>query len=460
MLKAFQTMYNDDQVRFKSVEQFEATKDALERKSDLLIILPTGGGKTLTYLLPIFMEETLTTVIVLPYVVLVDQVEELCMSMNITSQIWRGKGHSIGNSQAILIAAEHAVQPEFQSLLITLQSTNKLARVVMDECHTAATHKDFREDIRRIGVLGRGGLRVPIHLLSATCTPEMARKLEIIFGCLKLKTIRRIEDRKEIKYSVHNVDKEVKEMKDLYVKIGLFIVDEMEHWKEDDRAIIYCLQKEWANEMCEYFNKDMGHTWCKVYHAKMSHNERQEVLMAWKTGKVKIIIATSALGAGLDYRSVRLVIHHGFAQRLIDFCQESGRGGRDGKRAESVTFYWSEIEEKTKWIKEEGRKEMLEYCKSGMCRKLFMSLYLHGEGKDCLSQSEGLLCDNCERQLETEQEWIPRLPVGQKRKRDEEMTEVEDVIAMKEMIKALQNKCPLCWIRQKESCNHLFDDCE
>ena len=63
-------MYEDDNLRFKSIEQAEAIKMALRRESDLMIILPTGGGKTLTYLLPIYMEEDLTTVIVVPYVVL------------------------------------------------------------------------------------------------------------------------------------------------------------------------------------------------------------------------------------------------------------------------------------------------------------------------------------------------------------------------------------------------------
>jgi superfamily II DNA helicase RecQ len=90
--------------------------------------------------------------------------------------------------------------------------------------------------------------------------------------------------------------------------------------------------------LAEYLNGKFNQEVCGFYHAKMERDERREVLDAWKSGNIEVLVATSALGAGLDH-GVRLVIHHGFAKSLIDFGQESGRGGRDGKAAKYVAVF-------------------------------------------------------------------------------------------------------------------------
>ena len=102
-----------------------------------------------------------------------------------------------------------------------------------------------------------------------------------------------------------------------------------------------------------------------------------------------------------------------------------------------------------KWIKMEG------------CRKKALSVYLHGSGEDCLSQIDSVLCDNCERTLEkTDSDWKMEVKQGQKRKRDEETREVSDTVAMKEMIKDIKDKCPLCWMNGKqEDIKHLVTRC-
>ena len=240
MLKSLRKMYQDDNLWFKSIEQAEAVRMALQRESDILVILPTGGGKTLTYLLPIYMEEDLTTVIVVPYVVLVEQVEQQCKDLNISVQVWRNRGHSIGRTQAIIVAVEHAIMPEFQTLLTVLESTNTLARIVIEECHTLQSHKDFREHIRRVSILGRC-VSVPLQFLSATMTPSDVERIRIDFGCHSLKVIRRVEDRKELKYSVYHADEDTKGLEDVNRHIGKYIESKVGSWMDIDRGIIFCL---------------------------------------------------------------------------------------------------------------------------------------------------------------------------------------------------------------------------
>ena len=113
----------------------------------------------------------------------------------------------------------------------------------------------------------------------------------------------------------------------------------------------------------------------------------------------------SALGVGLDYGQVRLVIHPGHGGNLMDFAQESGRGGRDGKPADSITMFWEGLQRETGWMTDERIKEMMEWINSKGCRKKSLSVYLHGSGEDCLSQGGGEICDICEKILKEKLEW-------------------------------------------------------
>lgn len=459
MLQGLRDMYNKPDLRFKSIDQANAVKGALLRDRDQLIILPTGGGKTVTYLLPIYLEKELTTVIILPYVVLVEQVEQLCIDHEISCQVWRGKGHSSGKSQAIIAAVEHGVSTEFQTLLTVLESTNRLARIVLDECHTRFTHSGFREDIRRLGCVTRC-VSVPIQLVTATCPPAMVDKIRINFGCQSLDVIRSMEDRKELKYGVRFLEDDVDTFEEANDVMGQWVWKKSKDWDGKDRGLIYCCQTKWAEEMCELFNQRAGGEWCGTYHAKMDEVKRREVLSKWKQGDLKILIATSALGAGLDYGAVRFVVHQGFAQRMIDFCQESGRAGRDGKAAESVVFFWKGFEKEVEWIKQEGKVEMLEWVKMEGCRRKALSVYLHGFGEDCMCRRDAALCDNCEKAMDGAGSLRIEEVRGVKRKRDEEKREVCDAVELKEMIEDIKGKCPLCWMNGKdEDIDHLVSRC-
>jgi len=214
ILKTLRDTFGNDNARFKSIEQAEAIKELLKRDSDVAVILPTGGGKSLIYQLPMLIERDMTTVVIVPFVALVEQGEEQYKELGISRYIWTNRGYSSGDTQAILVGVEHAVMPEFQDLLIQLESTNRLARVVFDECHTLLYQREFRPMIRRIA----GAVRcVSVQLvpLTATLPPTMEDTLRILLGSECLKFIRKCEDRKELKYVVKVVGNEVESMRDL-----------------------------------------------------------------------------------------------------------------------------------------------------------------------------------------------------------------------------------------------------
>jgi len=270
-----------------------------------------------------------------------------------------------------------------------------------------------------------------------------------------------VEDRKELKYSVQDIDDKVRSFKDMNSIIGRCFGEMLNTWTKDDRGLIYCLQREWAEDLSKYINEQLKVKICGVYHAKMDSKERREILKEWKEGRTKIIVAMSALAAGLDYTAVRMVVHQGFAQNLIEFCQETGRAGRDGKPAECVVFFWSGIEKETDWIEDEGRKDMLKWIRTKGCRKVAMSQYVHGVGWNCVGQEDGRLCDNCERMLEDESGWKNEAKVGRKRQREGEEKEVGLAVGIKGMVKDLRGKCPVCWVDKKKAAeNHGLFKCQ
>lgn len=213
LLKKLRDVFKDEDARFKSIEQAEAMRETLKRDSDLLVMLPTGGGKSLVYQLPMLLEDEMTTVIIVPFVALVEQVEKQCKDLGMSCQVWTNKGYSEGLAQAIIVGVEHGITSEFQDLLIQLESTKRLARIVFDECHTLLTQREFRPNMRRVGGLVRC-VSVQLVILTATLPPSMEDRVRVVLGCESLKVIRNREDRKELKYSVKVLGSKVETMRD------------------------------------------------------------------------------------------------------------------------------------------------------------------------------------------------------------------------------------------------------
>lgn len=182
-LLGLRRMLKKNDARFKSDEQARAMKLALERKQDGLIILPTGGGKSLLFQLLAFMEKNLTTILIVPFVVLVKEMAERCENLGLSYQIWgEEKDFNMSVPQILIMGLEHAVTSRFQQVLVQLESSERLGRIVIDECHIIHSHMDFRPVARRLGSLVRC-VSIQVLLLTATLPVELEEKLRIILGC-------------------------------------------------------------------------------------------------------------------------------------------------------------------------------------------------------------------------------------------------------------------------------------
>jgi superfamily II DNA helicase RecQ len=509
-LKALRKFYDDKQATFKSPEQAKALQLIIDGKKDVLAIIPTGGGKSLLFFLPTLMEPEMTTVVIVPLIAVTEDLRDRCVKAKISCANWDPHARYHERCNLLFVAVEHAVQPAFRDHLQMMYGMGIFKRIVMDEVHVSLSHRDFRPDMEKL-VFTLRTVAVQVLLLTATMPPCMQSDLRIALACAVWEVIRAETTRREIGYEVVEVDDKEDE---LDIEIRFRIKKEMRQWSRDargelngkERGIVYCLQKEWAEDLCNFINAEMGEEICAVYHANLSKEKRTAVYREWQKGTVKILVATSALGLGIDYGHVRFVIHQGQSRSLIDFSQESGRAGRDGKEAHSVIFTSKEMRAKCEWIEEKERewaghltggfKAMKEWVAGRTvggvkeCRRVGLGLYMDGKGSNCLSLGDCVWCDVCkeamEKSTDSESEsdgsegtnevdgsemevdsdggelWSESMVDGLEENvimaDRESQWQVDTAIKIKEMMDVFYKRCVLCWVN-KESARHELHDC-
>ena len=466
-LHGLRGLYGDDKAQFKSEEQAEAVRLTLERKTDLLVILPTGGGKSVVFMAPAWMEMGLTTVVIVPFVALIEEMQERCNEQGIGCYIWRNNNVTLSQrmAQIVLVRVENAVTPEFRQFLIRLEQGERLGRIVIDECHVLLTQRDFRPVMRRVTSVVRC-VCVPLVLLTATLPIGMELMLRLTMACESFRVVRKKSERRELCYKVMELGSEAKDRRDLDMAVWRVLQSKLREMGDEERVIIYCLQRKWAEELARFINDQAGWELSQSYHADMEFRDRQKVYADWRDGMIKCVVATSALSAGIDHAGVRLVIHHGHGKNMIDQCQEMGRAGRDGKRAECLTVYWDGIESETEWVKKDEREAVLRWIKGGECLRRVLGEYLDGSGLDCVSMAGAELCDRCEEMMEGLRVSGESLWGGRRMSQGslfgwlQEAREVTLVGDLKDMVRELRGTCPVCFFAGREGYKmHTLNGC-
>lgn len=329
--------------------QQEAPTEAILDGKDIIVLMPTSGGKSLLYQLPAVMEPGNLTLVISPLKALqLDQVDAL-----------RSKGIRAAVLNSDLSTAEHSsvledmtrrggllyLAPEqLQNMAVAdaLRTAN-LTRIAVDEAHTLPQAKDdFRKAYGKVGsFIDSLSLHPQVIALTATATRKDVARIRKSLDIDNASLFRTPLRRDNLHLCINHIDnsKIRKGKRKPSTENVLFqsVERELSKWDEDGAVIIYCPTVKLVKRLCKWL-KARDYPVGK-YHGKMKHAKRKAAQQAFMRGKKPIMVATNAFGLGIDKPDVRLVIHAGLPLSMDGYTQEIGRAGRDGKKSRCVLFY-------------------------------------------------------------------------------------------------------------------------
>lgn len=390
------------QASFRSKEQAAAMELAAQRKHNLLLVLGTGGGKSLVFMAAAVnaeeIQQGLMTLVVVPLQALLRDMRRRLDEKKIKYSQWTAGTSAVGpNTRCILVTADAAASESFLIFLRKLFHTKRLARIVLDEVHTILTSEHYRPLLHCLGQLRE--FAVPLLLFTATmpvtATAQLLQKLQILPATTKL--IRTSTARPNIIHScfkIHPQDTNRLTFTDgdgSSQNIVTFILNYSKNLKMEDRILVYCLTKNDAESLAKRL-------YCDFYHAKLDETQQTCVYNRWTSNEgSRILTSTSCLGAGMDYPAVRMVVHWKLPRNLLDKEQESGRAGRDGKEAHSVVFWdpsdrgWALVSGQSAL----GVEEQRQWASMDQCLRIIPGAFMDGRGDTCFQLGTVKLCDWC-----------------------------------------------------------------
>ncbi len=325
--------------------QAEAIRASLARR-DALVVLPTGGGKSLCYQLPPVATERLTIVISPLIALMEDQLAGLHLlgipAAALHSMMEEADARDVfrraraGELRLLLTSPERAVGAGFGAFATELAEAGALHALAIDEAHCISQWgHDFRPEYRRISELvdrmDRAGARPAVQCYTATATPPVR---EDIIRQLRLRDPAVLVgdfDRPNLTYRIVRKHKPIEQLAAALAR----------HTGPDKRggdgAIVYCLSRGDCEETAEAL-KARGFD-AAPYHAGLSADKRTKVQKKFSNEKLDVVCATVAFGMGIDRSNVRLVAHASMPKSVEAYQQEAGRAGRDGEPAECLLLY-------------------------------------------------------------------------------------------------------------------------
>ncbi|OWZ22213.1 ATP-dependent DNA helicase [Phytophthora megakarya] len=384
----------DGNATFTSVEQGVAIATLLSLPHcHRLIVLPTGGGKSLLYMAPYIADPRYkkTSLVIVPSVALLNESVTKCNVKGVSSCKFSQKLVTSSEQYCLIFAAAEQIKLEsFRNYFSMQVNTKRTNMIFVDEAHLVATASCYRPDMLFVPTLV--SLGIPLTLLSATIPPYLTRELTTMFHA-NFDVIRASTNRSNLVYRVKIVS-------DLQNEVAATMKFKQESLSDNrTRFIAYCMTRKEVDEIWDTLTKTSMSV--SRYHSKMTSTEQSKSVAQWKKGFHKWMLATSAFGVGIDYPHVRLVLHVGSTYSIIDYAQETGRAGRDGLTSDALVLTTRNFQYSRPNIQQgEQSKHFQEVNKflldKTQCRRQYLQTIIDGNGVPCLADITNRMCDFCQ----------------------------------------------------------------
>ncbi len=374
--------------------QLEIIQDVLKGK-DAVVLMPTGGGKSICYQLPSVMMEGITLVVSPLIALMKDQVQSLTanginavfLNSSLTETSKRAIVERINSGEVRLLY----VAPEtiFSGNFMTFLKSLKINLIAIDEAHCVSSWgHSFRPEYRKLHALKEEFPDVPALALTATADRAVRSDIGELLGMNSPDTYISSFDRPNLSLAVLPGQKKWEQISRIVRR------------HSGKSGIIYCSSRKATESLAEKL-QNQG-VKAEYYHAGMPGDKREVTQDKFIQGDIDVICATIAFGMGIDKSDIRFVIHHNMPGNIESYYQEIGRAGRDGEPAETILFYsYRDVQTQMDFIKEIDNEQykkiqlaklirMQEFAEAQVCRrKILLSYFSETLQEDCGN------CDVC-----------------------------------------------------------------
>lgn len=411
----------------------------LQAGESIISILPTRAGKSVLFILPAIVRKGGTSIIVMPFLALMDDLVERAGAIGVDciqfrSLLYSGRDGLPRAARLVVVSADVVSTPEFSAYADRLLCAGLLQRIFIDKYHTIITNISYRARLGELYSLHRYGC--PLILLTATLPVVLEDWFRVEMLAQAATTVRDRTVKPNCQYRVEQAKPGVLEKRTVAVtrEIGSGMTSRQ-------KGVMYCQSR----SQCIAVAEAIG---CNFHHSRIGEKERDEARHAWAAGRgSQWIVATSGLGTGIDIEGIVAVVHMERPWGLVDFVQQTGRGGRRaGEDMVSVIMHDGRpgrVQEHASFMDASNQAQIQAYITTPGCRRAVISAFMDGvAGEICRDVARAALYDGCR---EIGREGKGREPGTWKKYRAEEGQRVRTMLRWLEEV---AEECAVCYVKR------------